>query len=62
MAHTALQLKVEQAAKERKEQATALFQVSGMYWLLGSLEALNRDGYVRELQRIVQDTLPALSP
>lgn len=56
MAHTALQLN----AGKRKEEAAALFQVSGMYWLLGSLEALNRDGYVRELERIVQDTLPGL--
>lgn len=59
MTHTAFKLNVEHA-DAHKEQAAAIFRTSNVYWLLGSLEALNRDGYVRELERIVTVTLPGL--
>ena len=59
MTHTAFKLNVEHA-EAHKEQAEAIFSTSNVYWLLGLLEALNRDGYVRELEHIVTVALPEL--
>ena len=59
MTHTAYKLHTEHA-EMHPEKAKKIFETSSCYWLLGTLEALNRDGYVRELERIVTTTLPQL--
>jgi len=65
MLHSSYKLNWDQAMRDMATQGALsgseqAFQLSNVYWLLGMLETLNRQGLVDQLKRIATVVLPAL--